>query len=97
MLLAILSLVFGLLALIGNNFSLVSLLAILGLSGLKVIVNPLIRLSPILGMVLGLYGLIRERRKMGERRDEVETMCLIGIIANAAPFLLSILGRLFKF
>ena len=88
MLLAILSLFFGLLTFAGANLPIFRLLAILHLSALGFIVNLLVQFSSILGFALGVYGLVRERMTL-ERREAVETMCLIGIIANATPFIIA--------
>jgi len=89
MLLAVLSLFFGLLGFLAANFHIARLLALFGLPGLiRVMFNLLIRFSPLLGFAFGVYGLVRERRGLA-RRESVETMCIIGMMASAIPFLFS--------
>ena len=90
MLFAILSLLLGALTFIGANFSVSKLLAALGLSALRGGVNYLIKFSSILGIIFGIWGLIRERIALDRQREIVETMCIIGALASAIPYLITL-------
>jgi hypothetical protein len=89
MLYGILSLSFGLSSFLADTIGLDGLLWSLGLPGIIIKACHLVlRFASLLGFGLGIYGFIIERRTL-KMRSSVETMCVIGMILSAVPFLFS--------
>lgn len=73
-------------------FSAVSSL-VLGVISLMGAVVSIPVVLPVFGLVLGLNGLIKEKKR-SEKRKNIMVMCWIGVAINAFPSLLFMIGGL---
>ena len=66
---------------------------ILGVISLMGAAVPIPVVLPVFGLILGLNGLIKEKKR-AEKYKNVMVMCWVGIAMNVFPTILFMIGRL---